>query len=150
MILPYSQYLSRVEALLKRAKASTNPLIPAVASLDKARRREFRVLVSFAMVRAAVEYRRRGVEGLDSVMDPCGTGPFAFKRFALQGVHRGFELQSAANDNGAGTLIFVEKAGVPFLVTGPRAGQIREPYEPKATEKAFQKRYGILPAGTNR
>jgi hypothetical protein len=58
------------------------------------------------------------------VADPCGQGPFAFRRFVFQGVERGFELRSASKTLGnEGALIFVEKEGPPVRVNGPRVGE---------------------------
>jgi len=76
------------------------------------------------MVRAAVEYKLHGEAGLKSVMDPFGNGPFAFQRFEFKGVDRGFELKSAYAGAGAPfVLIFVEKQGPAFQITGPNAGK---------------------------
>jgi len=64
-----------------------------------------------------------GEPGLQSVTDPCGQGPFAFERFVLEGVDRGFELKSAYEGRGfQEVLIFVEKDGPAFQVTGKNAG----------------------------
>jgi hypothetical protein len=95
------------------------------------------------MVRAAVEYKLHGEQGLKSVADPCGQGPFAFRRFVFEGVDCGFELRSALEvGDYPQVLIFVEKEGAPFLVDGPRAGQAG-PQADSATE-AFRRRYGLL------
>jgi hypothetical protein len=54
-------------------------------------------------------------------MDPCGNGPFAFQRFVFEGVDRGFELKSAYTGLGYScALIFVEKEGPPFNVSGSK------------------------------
>jgi hypothetical protein len=110
-----------------------------------ARAKEFRNQVVLAMVRAAVEYKLRGEQGLRSVTDPCGQGPFGFRRFLFEGVDRGFELKSASDDGDHPTaLIFVEKEGPPFLVDGPRAGQALPPTQsPQSASERFRERYGI-------
>jgi hypothetical protein len=104
---------------------SANPLAGlSLPSWEKARRREFRIQVYLAMMRAAVEYKLHGEAGLQTISDPCGEGPFAFQRFVFQGVDRGFELRSANKTLGnEGVLIFVEKEGPAFRVNGPFVGQ---------------------------
>ena len=92
------------------------------------RAKEFRIQVMLAMVRAAIAYKLHGEQGLQSVTDPCGSGPFAFERFVFQGVDRGFQLKSpfCPERSYQQALIFVEKEGPSFLVDGPRAGQARQ------------------------
>jgi hypothetical protein len=104
---------------------SQNPLVSGtLPSLWKARMRELRVQAYLAMVRAAVEFRLHGKPGLESVSDPCGQGPFAYRRFVFAGVDRGFELRSAYDMNGnKAVYIFVEREGPPFRVDGPRVGE---------------------------
>jgi hypothetical protein len=76
------------------------------------------------MVHAAVEYKLYGQSGFQSVTDPCGSGPFAFRRFIFERVDRGFELTSVYTGGGfPEKLIFVEKAGPPFRGDGPYVGQ---------------------------
>ena len=76
------------------------------------------------MVHAAVEYKLHGESGLKSVMDPFGNGPLGFQRFVFKGVDRGFELKSAyAGADAPFVMIFVEKHGPAFQVTGPDAGK---------------------------
>jgi len=88
------------------------------------RPREFRIQAQLAMVHAAVEYKSHGESGLKSVMDPFGNGPFAFQRFVFKGVDRGFELKSAyAGTDAPFVMIFVEKQGPAFQITGPDAGK---------------------------
>ena len=104
---------------------SNNPLLVAgLSAYENCRPRELRILVRLAMFRAAVEYRLHGESGLRSVNDPCGQGPFAFRRFVFEGVDRGFELRSTYHSDGyPEVLIFVEKEGPAFRVDGPKAGQ---------------------------
>ena len=127
LALPYGAYQNQMEQFKAEIQQSPNPLVPVIfpASINS-RAREFKALVLLAMVRAAAEYKLHGEPGLQNVNDPCGQGPFAFRRFVLQGVDRGFELKSA-NDTGGfpQVLIFVEKEGPPFFVDGPYAGQAR-------------------------
>jgi hypothetical protein len=76
------------------------------------------------MVQAAIEYKLRGNEGFQSVVDPLGDGPFEFQRFTFESVDRGFQLKSAYSGRGfPETLIFVEKEGTPFYIIGKKAGQ---------------------------
>lgn len=88
---------------------------------------EFRAQAQLAMVRAAVEYKLHGESGLKTVMDPFGNGPFAFRRFVFKGVDRGFELKSAyAGAAAPFVIIFVEKQGPPFQISGLDAGKAVE------------------------
>ena len=127
LTLPYSEYEARINALQHEFEASPNPFInDDFPVFLQARTREFRVQVMLAMVRAAVEYKLHGDHELQTVTDPCGQGPFGFRRFVFKGVDRGFELKSALYPGSfQQVLIFVEKEGPPFLVDGPRAGQAK-------------------------
>jgi hypothetical protein len=92
----------------------------------KARQREFKVQVWLAMLHTATEYKLHGDPGLLTVADPCGQGPFAFQRFVLEGVDRGFQLKSSFEGSGfTETMIFVEKQGPPFFLDGPHVGEPR-------------------------
>jgi len=110
----------------------------------KGRAKELRIQVVLAMVRAAVEYKLHGEQGLQSVKDPCGQGPFALQRFVFQGVDRGFELKSPFDAGGfQQVLIFVEKEGPPFLIDGPHAGQALPGARAASATEAFERRYGL-------
>jgi hypothetical protein len=104
---------------------SGNPLVGlSLPAWEKARRREFRILVFLAELRAATEYKLHGDAGFQTVADPCGQGPFAFRRFVFEGVDRGFELRSANKVLGnEGAFIFVEKEGAAFRLNGPHVGE---------------------------
>jgi hypothetical protein len=92
----------------------------------KARQREFKVQVWLAMLHTAAEYKLHGDPGLLTVADPCGQGPFAFQRFVLDEVDRGFQLKSSFEGSGfIETMIFMEKQGTPFFLDGPHAGEAR-------------------------
>jgi hypothetical protein len=125
LALPESEYESQAKPFSSEIENSANPFVTmSFPALERARQKEFSALVTLAMVRAAVEYRLRGEDGLRSVTDPCGKGPFALERFAFEGVDRGFELKSAYRGRGFHeVLIFVEKDGPPFQVAGKNAGQ---------------------------
>ncbi|MGA2864681.1 MAG: hypothetical protein ABSF95_09355 [Verrucomicrobiota bacterium] len=125
--LPYSEFQTAIKQLKTEIEGSPNPLQPqALGAIERARRREFKIQVWLAMVRAATEYRLHGEAALLAVNDPAATGPFAFRRFVFDGVDRGFELRSAYEGGGfPEILIFVEKTGPSFLVDGPHAGQAR-------------------------
>jgi len=143
LALPYPEYESQVEAFSAEVEKSPNPFISTgVPSFFKSRAKEFRIQVESAMVRAAVEYKLHGEQGLQSVADPCGTGPFAFQRFVFQGVDRGFELKSPFDAGGfQQVLIFVEKEGPPFFIDGPHAGEAVP--MPISAKEAFRRRYGL-------
>ena len=125
MALPQPDYEAPAKEFSAEIANSTSPFVSlAFPDFEKARQKEFSILAELAMVRAAVEYKVNGEPGLQSVSDPCGTGPFSFQRFLFEGVDRGFELKSAYAGRGfREVLIFVEKDGPPFLVNGKNAGQ---------------------------
>ena len=124
MALPPSEFEAQMKPFYAEIVHSPNPFVSLnFTALWKARSREFANLAELAMVRAAVEYKLHGEPGLQSVTDPCGQGPFAFERFVLEGVDRGFVLKSAYEGRGfPQVLIFVEKDGPPFMVNGKNAG----------------------------
>jgi hypothetical protein len=128
LALPHGDYESRIKEFKAQIEQSPNPYFSrTLQQWERARRREFRVQLSLAMVRTAVEYKLHGEAGLQSVADPCGQGPFAFKRFVFEGVDRGFELSSPfdAGNPWPEAMIFVEKEGPPFRVFGRAMGQAR-------------------------
>jgi hypothetical protein len=123
--LPHAEYQAQMKDFTTRVASSTNPLVPvAFPAFEKCRPREDVALAQLAMVHAATEYKLNGETGFKRVPDPFGTGPFAFERFSFEGVDRGFQLKSVYQTQGAPvTMIFVEKDGPAFRVTGPRTGQ---------------------------
>jgi hypothetical protein len=125
MALPEPEYDGQMKQFSAEVQNSPDPLIGQLLSaLQKCRPKEFAVMVELAMVRAAIEYKLHGEQGLKSVGDPCGQGPFEFQRFVFEGVDRGFELKSAYAGRGfQEVLIFVEKDGPPFKVNFKNAGQ---------------------------
>jgi len=127
MSLPYADFENQMKAFRVEIQESPNPLVPLmVPQWERAHRREFRIQVYLAMMRAAVEYKLHGDSGFLSVADPCGQGPFGIRRFVLQGVDRGFQLTSALDAKDSKSFIFVEKDGPPFRVSGPFVGQAIE------------------------
>jgi hypothetical protein len=128
MSLPYTEFENQGKAFRAEIQQSSNPLVSqSVPAWERAHHREFRIQVSLAMIRAAVEYKLHGDSGFQVVADPCGHGPFVFRRFVFQGVDRGFQLTSALDAGGfQQSLIFVEKEGDPFRVDGPHVGQAIE------------------------
>ena len=125
MALPYREYEEQIKPFTAEIQNSPNPFVSAFfPAVGKCRTKEFAVLAELAMVRTAIDYKLHGEPGLKSVTDPCGQGPFGFRRFAFEGVDRGFELKSAYDGRGfPEVLIFVEKDGPPFQVNGNNAGQ---------------------------
>jgi len=146
LALPYAEYKEKLPQVSADLEKSPNPFMRlGIPAFFKARNREFRIQVSRAMVRAAVEYKLHGEAGLQKVIDPCGQGPFAFERFMFEGTDRGFLLRSAFEDNGKpDVLIFVEKEGSPFRVNGPKAGEGYSNSNSSAMD-AFRRRYGLSP-----
>jgi hypothetical protein len=127
MALPQPEYETQAQQFSADIHKSQNPFFTGVAlgwEKYQIRAREFGVQAQQAMVHAAVEYKLHGEAGLKSVMDPFGNGPFAFRRFVFKGVDRGFELKSAyAGADAPFVMIFVEKEGPAFQITGPDAGK---------------------------
>jgi hypothetical protein len=135
MALPQPEYESQAKQFLAEVHESQDPFV-GVLNLYftgfllgggpnvQVRAREFRVQAELAMVHAAVEYRLHGEDGLKNVTDPIGNSPFGYRRFVFKGVDRGFELTSAyAGAEAPFVMIFVEKQGPAFEVTGPDAGK---------------------------
>jgi hypothetical protein len=127
LALPYSEYQSPMKQLKAEAEQSSNPLLGlGLTFWDNSRDKEFKAQVNLALVRAALEYKLHGQAAFQGVTDPCGQGPFGFRRFVFQGVDRGFELKSACPLNPwPYIMIFVEKEGPLFYTDGRYAGQAR-------------------------
>ena len=96
------------------------------------------------MILAAINYRLAGLVEFERIRDPAGSGPFQIRRVVVEGVDRGFSLESAL-DRGLRNekLVFIEQPG-PFLyVNGPRAGEMRPPEQD--LEGLMRQRYGVEP-----
>ena len=108
-------------------KLATHPNVLArqfLPALGKARAREFPLEAKYAMLQAAIAYKVGGEEAFRAINDPFGEGPFAFQRFVLDGVDRGFQLQSKLNCRGFDEkLILVEKPGPAVRVDFKNAGE---------------------------
>jgi hypothetical protein len=127
--LPRAQYEEEIKQFSADIQSSSNPFLHEFfPALEKCRPREFGVLADLAMVQAAVQYKMQGEAGFRSVANPCGQGPFGFRRFIFDGVDRGFELSADYAGNGyPEVFIFVETDGPPFLVFGKNAGKTPSP-----------------------
>jgi hypothetical protein len=129
MALPLPEYESPMREFNAEIKAimqkGSNPFVSEFfPALENCRSKEFAVLAELAMLRAAVEFKLHGAAGMEKVKDPCGSGPFVWRRFEFRGEDRGFELKSAYNGRGFPIrLIFVESDGAPFSVSGKDAGR---------------------------
>jgi hypothetical protein len=133
MALPQPEYEAAAKQFSAEAGKSQNPFLKPFDLFTgwilgqqrfQPRPREFRAQAQEAMVHAAVEYRLHGESGIKNVMDPFGNGPFDYQRFVFKGVDRGFELRSAyAGADAPFVMLFLEKEGQAFQVTGPDAGQ---------------------------
>jgi hypothetical protein len=126
MALPHGEYEKQLAQFETEVHKSGNFFFEhSFPPWRHSRVKEFNMQAMQAMVRAAVAYKLHGQSGLQSVMDPLGNGPFVFQRFVLQGVDRGFELQSAYTGQAYPcALIFVEKPGVSFATSGTNIGQV--------------------------
>jgi hypothetical protein len=134
MALPPAEYETQAKQFNADINQSQNPFVTGLGFvLDRwqksgFRPREFRAQVQLEMVRAAVRHQLPGESGWKSVSDPCGTGPFGYRRFVFKEADRGFELQSAyAEADVPLVMIFVEKPGPAFHITGPDAGKAIAP-----------------------
>jgi hypothetical protein len=127
MALPQPEYETQAQQFSANIHKSQNPFFAGMALVweqYQIRAREFRDQAELAMVHAAVEYKLHGEAGLKGVMDPFGNRSFGFQRFVFKGVDRGFELKSAyAGTDAPFVMIFVEKQGPAFQITGPDAGK---------------------------
>ena len=108
-------------------KLATHPNVLArqfLPALGKARAREFPLEAKYAMFQAAIAYKVGGEEAFKAVNDPFGDGPFTFQRFVLDGIDRGFQLQSKLNCRGFDeTLILIEKPGPAVRIDFKNAGE---------------------------
>jgi len=137
LALPEPEYETQAKQFSANVRQSKNPFSIAFDVFTgwdfgkgrvPPRSTEFRAEAYLAMVHAAVEYKLHGESGLKTVTDPFGHGPFSFRRFSFKGVDRGFELRSAyAGAQAPFVIIFVEKRGPVFQISGSDAGKPVEP-----------------------
>ena len=127
MALPFSEFDAQAKQFGAELNRPSSPLLAqAFPAYLKSRQREFKIQVWLAMLHTAVEYKLHGDPGLLNISDPCGQGPFAFQRFVLDGIDRGFQLKSSFEGSGfPETMIFVERPGRPFFIDGPHVGEAR-------------------------
>jgi hypothetical protein len=108
-------------------KITSHPNVLArqfLPALGIARTREFPIVAKYAMLQAAIAYKVGGEEAFKAVNDPFGDGPFAFQRFVLDGIDRGFQLQSKLNCRRFDEkLILIEKPGPAVRVDFKNAGE---------------------------
>jgi hypothetical protein len=111
-----------------------------------ARNGDLVIEVQWRMLHAAIQHRLGDPLALGEFQDPAGAGPFTMRRVVLDGVDRGFALESALQVRGfKETLVFVERPGSPIIVSGPRAGELLPP--PADFETLMRERYGLIPSG---
>jgi hypothetical protein len=90
--MPFVEFQAKLPALLERVKASENPLsVLWLLSLRYFRDEDEKCRIGWAMVRAAIEFRREGEKGLSKITEPQDGVPFQYT--ALEG--GAFELKSA-------------------------------------------------------
>jgi hypothetical protein len=90
MPLPYPDFKVNIRAFEEEVTASPNPLVPLFFSVyEKCGLKQFAAHVDVTMLKAAVAYKAHGPEALKKVSDPCGDGPFGFRRFVFDQVDRG-------------------------------------------------------------
>jgi len=131
--LPAGEFADQMVRFKADLQQNPNPLPSLLLPpWEHVRGRELRAMANLDMVRAAIEFELHGQAAFQSVMDPWSQGPFAFERFAYQGVDRGFKLTSAYPGNPwPESVIFVEKPGAPFHVDGRNLGEPRPHTYPK-------------------
>ena len=87
--LPAGEYDKAMAEFDVSMKTNVNPLVQEFfPSFDKARKKEFATQIIVAMVRAGIEHKLRGADGLASVPDPCTGVPFDLDHFVFEGVDR--------------------------------------------------------------
>jgi hypothetical protein len=123
--LPWSEYQGRHAAFEKKLREHPNVLAREFFSaLGNSRKREFTTEAKLAALQAAIAYKLHGDSAFNAIADPFGEGPFTFRRFTLEGIDRGFELESRLNCRGfVEKLIIIEKAGPAVRVDWKRAGE---------------------------
>ena len=123
--LPWSEYQIRYPEFEKKTRAHSNVLArDFFSAIGNCRKKELTIQTWLAMLQAAMAYKLHGDSAFNSIADPAGDGPFTFRRFTLEGVDRGFELESRLNTRGfQEKLIIVEKAGPAVHVNGKTAGE---------------------------
>jgi hypothetical protein len=123
--LPWPEYQTRHAAFEKKVRTHSNVLArDFFSALSNSRQREFTVEAKLALLQAAIAYKLHGDPAFNSIPDPFGDGPFTFRRFTLDGVDRGFELEAKLNSRGfPEKLIIIEKAGPAVRVDGKSAGE---------------------------
>jgi hypothetical protein len=124
--MPPGPFEEHAKQFQTQSDQSANPFVKITfPAILKAGAKQFRAQERLAMCRAAIAYKVHGADGLASVKDPFGAGPFQFERFVFEGVDRGFKLTSAYKEADAPeALIFVEKEGPLFYCDGAaRIGQ---------------------------
>jgi hypothetical protein len=145
--MPPLAYLERSPQLLVELESESNPMVRTLGRIAIAVRNVDLVIeVRWRMLHAAIQHRLGEPLALEKFQDPAGAGSFTMRRVVLDGVDRGFALESALQVRGfKETLVFVERPGSPIIVSGPRAGELRPP--PVDTETRMRERYGIKPSG---
>jgi hypothetical protein len=125
LALPWSEYQVPTAEFEKKIASHPNVLARQFfPALGKARLREFPTDAKLAMLQAAIAYKLHGEAAFNAIADPFGDGPFGFERFLLDGVDRGFQLQSKLNCRGFDEkLILIEKPGPAVRVDGKSAGE---------------------------
>jgi hypothetical protein len=125
MKAPYAQFRPGIKAFNETIAQHPSPLVRVFfPAFEKCRFKEFKLQIRLALLHAAVTYRISGAAGLAPLRDPVTQQPFEFRRFAFNGVDRGFELRAKSTIyDWPDTLIFVEKDGPAFNLDGPAAGK---------------------------
>jgi len=123
--LPLQEYQGRYAAFEENVRTNSNVLARNYfPGIGKAMAREFAIQAKLAMFQAALVYKLQGPDAFHAIADPFGNGPFTLRRFVLDGVDRGFELESKLNcGEHVEKLILIEKPGPAVRVDGKDAGQ---------------------------
>lgn len=124
--LPFGEFLPQIKSFSAKIESGENLLAKEMLpNFEKARFKELAADVRIAQLRAASEYLSHGEAGLKKVVDPLNGQAFKFRKITVNGVHRGFELASAASMGGLPlSIIFVERDGPAFHLTGSKAGRL--------------------------
>jgi len=120
---PYPESGPAIQAFFERVEASKNPFVhELMPALKSTREKEFRAQARITLLRAGLIRRIQGEDAMRGISDPFGSGPLRYRRVTFQNEDRGFELSSELATQPREVLIFVEKDGPPFRVSGTKPG----------------------------
>ena len=123
--LPYPDFEAAGKAFKKVVDSHPNPLVAElIPAVQNSRVKQSNAEVRTAMSLAAIARQLNGAEGLSSIQDPCGKGPFALEPLIAGGVEAGFILRSKLVFRGfPESMAFPTKPAVAVQTDGADAGK---------------------------